>query len=244
MNQQQLLNLISCIDLTSLGHSDNEQIIGALIQKANNGFKDTHPAAVCTFSNYSEFALDNINPQIKTAVVAGYFPSGQASLESKRNEYQMISRTAVDEVDIVINRGELIAGNLDFTAKEIEMARITLSNKTLKVIIESGELSKNEIALASKIAIQNGADFIKTSTGKGSIGATVEAAKIMCEEIKLSKKAVGFKASGGIRTLKDAILYTEIASNILGENFLTKNLFRIGASSLFDELIKEYSIND
>lgn len=244
MNQKQILKLISCIDLTSLGNSDNEQLISSLIEKANSGFMETYPAAVCTYSNYSDLIIKQLNPKIKSAVVAGYFPSGQASLGLKEREYQLIAKTDVDEVDIVINRGELMARNYEFTKKEIALAREILTNKTLKVIIESGDLNSEEIATASHIAIDNGADFIKTSTGKGSTGATVEAAEIMCNEIKKSKKTVGFKASGGIKTLKDAILYSKLVSDILGEHYQSNNLFRIGASSLFDDLISEYNKHD
>ena len=241
MNQEQILKIINLIDLTSLDNSDNRESINKLITKANDGFKGTYPAAVCVYSNYSELLSLSLNRPIKSAVVAGYFPSGQASLESKQKEYELIANSAIDEVDIVINRGELIAGNIDFTASEIKMARDILSTKTLKVIIESGDLNLQQIGTASKIAINSGADFIKTSTGKGKTGATTEAAKIMCQEIKNSKKKVGFKVSGGIRSIKDVILYTEIVSQVLGKEQLNNGSFRIGASSLYNELIEEYN---
>lgn len=242
MNQDNILEYIGLIDLTSLSSSDNSKSIRQLIDRANTGFKGAHPAAVCTYSNHSGLLSSSLKSGINSAIVAGYFPSGQASLDLKKSEYEQLAHLDVDEIDIVINRGELIAGNIDFTTQEIKMAREIFIDKKLKVILESGELSDSQLSTAAKIAIDLGADFIKTSTGKGALGATPEAVNIMCDQILLAKKKTGIKISGGVRTLKDVILYSSIVCQKLGGEYINKDSFRIGASSLFDELIKEYNI--
>lgn len=240
MNQKEIAQTLQLIDLTSLSNLDNPSSIDALINKANLGHQNISPAAVCTFSCYADQLTKELNESINSAVVAGYFPSGQASLEQKKNEFELIATSQVNEVDIVINRGELIAGNTDFTNNEIKLAKEILVGKKIKVIIESGELNHELISLASKIAIDCEADFIKTSTGKSTTGATTDAVEIMCHEIKKSQKNTGIKVSGGIRTASDAITYMNIVREILGNDYLQPHLFRIGASSLYDALIKDF----
>jgi deoxyribose-phosphate aldolase len=238
--KQELLQLLSFIDLTSLNNLDNQTSILSLVEKANLGFEQTVPAAVCVFANHGDFVRYNLNASIKTAVVAGYFPSGQASLEAKIQELDQIVHSDIDEVDIVINRGELIAENYDFTAKEVELSKALIEHRKLKVILETGELTATQIAIAAKIAIESGADFVKTSTGKIATGATLKAAEIICTAIKDSGRPVGFKASGGIKTYEDAVSYKNIVEKILGPEYLNPALFRIGASSLYDNLIAKF----
>jgi deoxyribose-phosphate aldolase len=237
MTKELIHQLISFIDLTSLNDTDNKKVIEDLVKKANTGIDGVLPAAVCVFPNFGQHAKSLTS--LHVAVVGGCFPSGQTSTEAKIAELREIAKSNVDEVDIVINRGELLAGNYDYVANEIKQSNQTLGTKHLKVILESGQLNSEQIKKAAEIAIDNGADFIKTSTGKSAIGATTEAATIMCDVIKNSGKTIGFKASGGIRTYTDAMNYFNIVNDILGEEWLTPKRFRIGASTLFDNLAKD-----
>lgn len=239
---QNLLRIFSSIDLTSLESTDHFGALESLLKKANAVIDTHHVAAVCVYPNLGDFVKHNLNPSIKTAVVGGYFPSGQTLTEAKVSELKLIEKTAVDEVDIVINRGAFLAGDYDYVRNELLAMRHAVPSKTLKVILETGELkSTDQIRLASEIAIECGADFIKTSTGKSAVGATPEAAEIMCEVIKnyFSKtgKKIGFKPSGGIRTIEQALVYLEIVERINGEEWLQSGLFRIGASALYDAVV-------
>ena len=241
MNKETISKLISFIDLTSLNSVDNQLNIQQLVELANLGHFGNFVSGVCVFANHGDYARFHLNEHIKTVVVAGNFPHGQATIEAKIQELKLITESSIDEVDLVINRGELIAGNYNYTAKEIEVSKTTIGEKKLKVILETGELTKKQIAKASIIAIENGADFIKTSTGKATFGATEDSAKVICNEIKKSNLPIGFKASGGIRSYSDVMLYYNIVKNILGDDFLTPDLFRIGASSLYKTLINNYN---
>ncbi len=241
-----ILKLISFIDLTTLNDTDNNKSVLKLVEKANKGFNNTHPAAVCVFSNFGHIAKQHIKPNINVAVVSTCFPTGQTLTAAKLYEIELVNQTNVDEVDIVINRGEFLAGNLDFITNEISEIRKRLPNKHLKVILETGELESDEdILVASKLAMEAGADFIKTSTGKASVGSTPQAVYLMCQEIKKfnieTGKKIGIKPAGGIRTLDDAIELYKIVKFVLGNDWLTPKLFRIGASSLYDNLISSYN---
>lgn len=244
ISRSELLQLISFIDLTSLESTDNTESVIPLINKANDGFDGTFPAAVCVYPNLGKVVSERVNSGISVAVVGGSFPSGQTIAAAKIAELQSINMLPVHEVDIVINRGLILQGKYDLVAREIKAMRDVIPNKKLKVIIESGELKTPElIRKASAIAIENGADFIKTSTGKSSVGATTEVAKVMCEVIhdflKNDGIKIGFKPSGGIKTVEQALIYRNIVRDILGDEWLHPDYFRIGASSLYDALIKQ-----
>lgn len=237
--------LISCIDLTSLNNTDDEKAIQPLISKANKGFDKTYPAAVCTFSNFGSYVRTSLNSSIKTAVVGSCFPTGQTLSASKIQEARAIAETPVNELDIVINRGDALSGNHQLIFDEIQSVRAAIGNLHLKVILETGELKEEDlIKQIAQIAIDAGADFIKTSTGKSAIGATPEAVQWMCEVIQVhhqkTGQKIGIKPSGGIRTLKDALTYYTIVESILGTEWLNPTYFRIGASSLYDQLIADY----
>jgi len=239
-----LLRLISFIDLTSLESTDNEVTIQALIRKANVGYAGVHPAAVCVYPNFGNYVTAALLKSIQTAVVGGYFPSGQTPTEVKIKELEAIEKSTADEVDIVINRGEFLQGHFEFVKTEIQKMRSAVPTKKLKVILETGDLkSEKNIEVASQIAIDAGADFIKTSTGKSQTGATTDAVKIMCHVIRShfekTGKKIGIKPSGGIRTIEDALEYTNLVETILGSEWMTPSLFRIGASTLYDNLIKD-----
>ncbi|MBQ5853208.1 MAG: deoxyribose-phosphate aldolase, partial [Rikenellaceae bacterium] len=154
----------------------------------------------------------------------------------------MAIENGADEIDIVINVGELLEGRLDEMASEIEVLREEASDVVLKVIIESGALKTPElIRKASLLSMMAGTDFVKTSTGKIDVAATPEAAVVMCEAIRdyyeKTGRKVGFKAAGGVRTAEDAALYYTIVEQTLGKEWLTPELFRIGASSVANNLI-------
>lgn len=240
-----ILKLISLIDLTSLNNTDNTATIQKLVDTANLGYKNYFPAAVCVFSNFGDFAKKLVNPDINVAVVSTCFPSGQTIQSAKLLEIECVNNTQVDEVDIVISRGEFLAGNFNSVSNEILEIRKRLPKKHLKVILETGELTTEEnIRKASQIAIGAGADFIKTSTGKMAIGSTPEAVYYMCNEIaehfNQTGHKVGIKPAGGIRNLDDAIIIYKIVKKVLGEDWLNSNLLRIGASSLYTNLIDEH----
>jgi len=240
-----LRKLISCIDLTTLSNKDNQDSVQELIDKANQGHDGIHPAAVCTFSNLGHFVKGQLNPSIKAAVVGSSFPTSQTLSSAKIAEAKLIAETGIDELDIVINRGDAIAGNFSTISNEINEIRAAIGTLHLKVILETGELQDERlIKKTAQIAIDAGADFIKTSTGKTEIGATTAAVGWMCEIIhnhytKTGIK-IGIKPSGGIRSFEDAILYFNLVGEILGAEWQNPQLFRIGASSLYDTLIEAY----
>ncbi len=237
--------LFSFLDLTSLNSTDNFQNIKTLVDFASEqnqrGFS---AAAVCVFSNFGAFVKTQLsNTNINTAVVAGAFPHGQQPLEVKVLEIEKAALDQVDEIDIVLNRGLFFERRFDLVEEELRSLRSAADGIVLKTILETGELkTQDNIKLAAELAIQNGADFIKTSTGKIEIGATPEAVQWMCEVIKehhqKTSRKVGIKVSGGVKTYADACVYIEIVRNTLGDSWLNPELFRIGASSLAKELIE------
>ncbi|MFT4602107.1 MAG: deoxyribose-phosphate aldolase [Arenicella sp.] len=241
MNKILIQKYISLIDLTSLSSNDNETSIKSLCESIKPEF---HPAAICTYFNQLPTVLKEKPSTIKSAVVAGHFPSGQATLEQKVAELVFISISDVDEIDIVINRGQLIAGNTDYTRAEIKSAREIIGDKCLKVILETGDLSAAQIALGSSIAIKEGADFIKTSTGKSSVGATIEAVRIMAQSIKEGRTSTGIKISGGLRTFDEMHEYVSLITDILGKQWIKPSTFRVGASALYNQLIADYKNYD
>ncbi|MBR4849720.1 MAG: deoxyribose-phosphate aldolase, partial [Alistipes sp.] len=182
------------------------------------------------------------SPMRITSVAAG-FPASQTFLEVKMLEVAMAIENGADEVDIVMNVGKVLTGNYDEAAAEVEVIKKEMGEDTvLKVILETGALKTSQLIHdASLISMLAGTDFIKTSTGKIDVAATPEAAVVMCRAIKLfydkTGVKVGFKAAGGVRTPEDAALYYTIVEEILGQEWLTTDLFRIGASSAANNLL-------
>ena len=200
-------------------------------------------ASICVYPPFVETVglVIDATPLRITSVVGG-FPSSQTFLEVKMLETAMAIENGADEVDMVINVGKILTEAYDEAAAEVEVIRGEAEEATLKVILETGALSSPAlIRNASLLAMAAGADFIKTSTGKIDVSATPEAAIVMCEAIRdyyaKTGRKVGFKAAGGIRTAEDAALYYTIVKEILGEEWLTTELFRIGASSLANNLL-------
>lgn len=234
--------IYNCIDSTTLSGDDTQERIDtlckdALTMSSQLGHKN-HVAAVCVYPVFVRQAKRLLtNTPIKVASVAGAFPSGQSPLSVKLQEIRYAIEEGADEIDMVISRGTFLEGNLQQVFDEIAAIREVAARQTLKVILETGELRTPEnIRKASECAIEAGADFIKTSTGKIAVGATLEAAQVMLQVIKdhyqKTGKMVGFKAAGGISTPEQALQYANLAHNIMGDEFLTNTTFRIGASRL------------
>ena len=238
---------LSAIDLTTLSCCDSEESVEAMARRAAE-FEIDFPhlqnvASICVYPPFVETVGLNIDgTPLRITSVAGGFPSSQTFLEVKMLEVAMAIENGADEVDVVINVGKILTGAYDEAANEIEVLRGESDGATLKVILETGALKTPELIYnASLLAMAAGADFIKTSTGKIDISATPEAAVVMCKAIKeyheKTGRKVGFKAAGGVRTAEDAALYYTIVKEILGEEWLTTELFRIGASSAANNIL-------
>ena len=239
-----------CIDLTSLGATDSRRSIGEFTRKAielPRHFPEAGSvASICVYPVFVEtVGLAAGDSKMAITSVSGGFPSSQTYLEVKMLETAMAIENGADEIDIVISIGEMLDGEYDLAGNEIETLRAEIGDDAiLKVILESGTLSDPElIHKAATIAMEAGADFIKTSTGKNGIAATPEAAVAMClairQFVEKTGRKVGFKAAGGISTAESAALYYSIVEEILGEEWLTPERFRIGASSLANNLLSE-----
>jgi len=244
-----LSNCIGLMDLTSLNHTDTVSKIESMVQKVNL-FKEQFPnypqvAAICVYPNFTKTVRDILKDKsVKLAVVAGVFPSSQSFLEIKCAECKIASQAGADEIDIVLSLSHFLEGEYEKASEEIREIKKAAGKAHLKVILESGTLKEPEqIYKASMLAMEAGADFIKTSTGKAEPAATPEAAYVMCSAIKdFHNKTgikVGFKPAGGIVTPKDAILYYAIVDSVLGEDWLNPHLFRLGASRLANNILSE-----
>lgn len=238
----------SAIDLTTLSCNDSVESVSAFAKKAVAFYQDfphiPNVASICVYPSFVEtvgIAVDG-SPMRITSVAAG-FPASQTFLEVKMLEVAMAVENGADEVDIVLNVGKMLTGAYDEAANEVEVIRGEMDESIiLKVIIESGALKSPElIRNASLLSMFAGADFVKTSTGKIDVAATPEAAVVMCQAIRdyyrATGRKVGFKAAGGVRTAEDAALYYTIVEEILGKEWLTTDLFRIGASSAANNLL-------
>ena len=236
---------IQLMDLTTLMDDDTDQRIIELCQKAATPAGNT--AAVCIYPRFIPVARKTLAAQgtsdIKIATVTN-FPHGNDDLNIAFAETRAAVAYGADEVDVVFPYKALIAGNNEIGAEMIKGCRAICGAKvTLKVIIESGELKTQAlIKQASKICIDAGADFIKTSTGKVPVNATPEATKYMLEVIKESGKDVGFKAAGGVKDAQTADQYMQIARDIMGEDWVDVDHFRFGASSLLVGLLNELGL--
>ena len=244
-----LHEIVSCIDLTTLNASDSPKSVskfvadGQQLLKANNL---PNVAAYCVFSNFtSQVKSELAGTQIGTACVATAFPHGQASLNAKVAEVVDAEKQGADDIDIVINRGLVLDGDYDQMAMEVAAFKNAAGKAHLKAILEVCELSLDQVYESSKRCIDSGADFLKTSTGKGSAGASLEATLVMCKAIKehfdATGKMVGFKAAGGISTSENVMQYRNAVRFILGEDWMKNQYFRIGASSLLKNIISDLS---
>ncbi|KAM3719818.1 putative deoxyribose-phosphate aldolase [Dirofilaria immitis] len=250
--EDQLLKLISCIDLTSLNSDDTDDVINHLIDKAILPYPakpETKCAAVCVYparvAGAKRYLHSKYQQQSLTICsVAAGFPSGQYRIESKILEVKLAMEDGADEIDVVISRDAAIEYDWKRIYNEIAALKRCCSLNCMKTILATGELqNEQDIYRASWTAMLAGSDFIKTSTGKEKVNATYEAAYVMCHAIKqfysITGKKVGFKAAGGIRSTQEALGYQAMVEEILGTEWLKPNLFRIGASSLLDDIIKK-----
>lgn len=238
---------LSCIDLTTLNSTDNH-VQGEKMASKVSEFPVEFPglpnvAAICIYPTLIETVKKHLKaPGVKLASVCAGFPSSQTFLEVKVMETQMAVAKGAEEIDIVLNLGNFLANDYPSTLHEIELLKKSCGAAHLKVILETGALkSYTRIWKASHLAMQAGADFIKTSTGKSEPAATPEAAWVMCSAIKSfyekTNKKVGFKAAGGIVETDEALKYIAIVKEILGDEWLNNKLFRIGASRLANNLL-------
>lgn len=244
--EQALSFALSILDLTTLEGSDHDSTITNLCNKAK-GFETIglpNVAAVCVYPVFVRQAKSLLHgTDIHIASVAGAFPSGQSPIHLKLKEIQYAIDEGADEIDMVISRGKFIQGNTLEVFDEIKAISEICSNVHLKVILETGEIGDlNAVYDASVLAMNAGADFIKTSTGKISPAATPEVAYVMLHSIKdfqeKTGKKIGFKPAGGISTPDQALLYLKLVESILGPQWLTRDLLRIGASRLATNIVE------
>ena len=230
----------NAIDLTSLNTTDTEQSIATMVEKVNK-FEEEYPelpnvAAICTYPNFAMTVSGALEVSgVDVAVVAGSFPSSQTFVEVKTAETALAVADGANEIDIVLNLGLFYTENYEELADEISEIKHAARGARLKVILETGALkTAADIKKASILAMYSGADFIKTSTGKVYPGATLEAAYVMCQCIKeyheKTGTMIGFKVSGGVSSTEDAVKYYTLVKELLGEQWLNNNYFRIGTS--------------
>lgn len=241
--------LFNCIDLTTLKTTDSVESVMKFTERVND-FAEKYVdlpnvAAICVYPNMAKIVHDTCEVEsVKLACVAGGFPSSQTFVEVKTVETGLAIHDGADEIDIVISVGEFLSGDYETMCDEIEEIKAVCGEKHLKVILETGALGSMEnVKKASILAMYSGADFIKTSTGKLEPAATPEAAYVMCQAIKEYHKKtgrkVGFKPAGGINTVTDALNYYTIVKEVLGEEWLNNELFRLGTSRLANLLLSE-----
>lgn len=230
--------IVSLMDLTQLGENDTDDDILELCSKAQNSLGSV--AALCVYKQFIPLIKQTLGSNFRVATVIN-FPAGESSLDEVVAEAEEALELGTDEIDVVINYKQYIAtGESQESCEIVKAVKRLCGDKILKVIIESGELdSQSLIEKASIDAITSGADFIKTSTGKTSTGATLKAAKTMLETIANTNSEVGFKASGGIRNYEQAIEYMKLADTIININYINPDNFRFGVSGLLDNLLNE-----
>ncbi len=239
MNDNELAaRLIGCLDLTSLNRDDTEEKIDLLCQKALTPFG--HVAAVCVYPEWVAFARKKLKKTpIKIATVVN-FPEGSNDFKQMKEEIKKGLGGGADEIDAVFPYHDFLAGNMDTCRRFLEIVQRECAKHTSKIILETGELKHTStIAAATSLCLEYDINFIKTSTGKTPISATIGAANIILETIRDSGKNVGFKASGGIREFEEARKYLILSEVILGEGWATPEHFRIGASSLLNNLLSK-----
>ncbi|MBA4407913.1 MAG: deoxyribose-phosphate aldolase [Bacteroidota bacterium] len=247
-NKKMFEKALSCIDLTTLNLTDTISSVAAFTGKVNQ-FPDAFPgisniAAICVYPNMAHTVKNTLKiPGIKIAAVAGGFPSSMTFTKIKIEEAQLAVLAGANEIDIVLPLWAYLEGHFETCTNEISAIKKAIGDAHLKVILETGVLNVDQIWQASILAIEAGADFIKTSTGKMPQAASPEAAFVMCLAIKQhfeeTGMKIGFKPAGGIVTPEDAILYLTIVQEILGNQWLTPELFRIGASRLANNLLEK-----
>jgi deoxyribose-phosphate aldolase len=240
---------ISMLDLTTLEGKDSEGKIRQLCRKGIRPLPEDpsvpHVAAICVYPNFVAIAKDALaGSGVKVASVATGFPAGQVPLPVKLEDTRRAVELGADEIDMVIDRGAFLSGEYDRVADEILAVREACGPAHLKVILETGELETyDNVRRASDLAMASGADFIKTSTGKVTPAATPPVVLVMLEAIRdyylATGRRVGMKPAGGIKTSKQALHLLVLVKETLGDAWLTPDLFRIGASTLANDLLMQ-----
>lgn len=241
--------LFNTIDLTTLKATDSPQSVADFTERVN-AFDEEYPmlknvAAICVYPNFAQVVRAVLDvTSVDIACVSGGFPASQTFNEVKIAETALAVAGGADEIDIVLNVGNFLDGDYEAVCDEIIEQKDACRDARLKVILETGALKTAEkIKKASVLSLYSGADFLKTSTGKEFPGASLEAAYVMCQCIKEYYEAtgtmVGFKAAGGVATTEDAVKYYTIVKEVLGEEWLTNEYFRLGASRLANNLLSD-----
>ena len=241
--------LLNTVDLTTLNSTDSPSSVAAFVERVNE-FDEQYPelrnvAAICTYPNFAQVVRTVLDvSDVDVCCVSGCFPSSQSFIEVKVAETALAVEGGADEIDIVLNLGNFLDGDWEEVCDEIQELKHSCREAHLKVILETGALKTAEnIRAASILSMYSGADFIKTSTGKGYPGASLEAAYVMCQCIKeyyeQTGRMVGFKPAGGVSTTDEAIAYYTIVKEVLGEKWLDNEYFRIGASRLANNLLSD-----
>lgn len=239
----------SAIDLTTLNATDSPQSVARFTERVNSFEEEygelPHVAAICVYPNFAQVVRTVLDvSDVSVACVSGGFPSSQTFPEVKVAETALAVEGGANEIDIVMNLGNFLDDDWQEVCDEIDELKHSCRGARLKVILETGALRTAEnIRNASVLALYSGADFLKTSTGKGYPGASLQAAYVMCQCIKeyyeKTGNRVGFKAAGGVATTEDALSYLCIVKAVLGDEWLTPEYFRIGASRLADTLLSD-----
>ena len=253
-SEQVYKDCFSMMDLTTLKTDDTPASVEKLVNKVNS-FNETYPewplpASICIYPNFAGTVKDARKADFNITVVSACFPSSQSFLEVKLKECELAVEQGADEVDIVLALNSFLAGEYDKASEEIRAVRKCIDAVAakqgrkvhLKVILETGLLRTPErIAQASFLAMEAGADFIKTSTGKVDVNATPVAAYVMCECIAkyhaVTGKKIGFKPAGGISSAADALCYYSIVASVLGKDWLNKEFFRFGVSRVANSIL-------
>lgn len=244
-----LKRIFNCIDLTSLNADDNKTNISQLTEKVSN-FKEkfsdiNNVAAICVYPNFVKIVKEKLTDKnVKIAAVTGGFPSSQTFLSIKLAETNLAIEKGANEVDIVLSIGKFLNKEYKEVVDELVLIKNVAENTRVKVILETGLLRDEKLIYdASILSMESGADFIKTSTGKIEPMATYEAVYVMCCAIKdyyeKNKRKVGIKPAGGITAVRQAITYYTIVKTVLGDEWLSNEYFRIGASRLANNLLCE-----
>lgn len=247
MNEEVYKFLFNCIDLTTLRSTDSPRSVADFTERVND-FDNEHPemknvAAICVYPNFAQVVRSVLEvSDVEIACVSGCFPSSQSFIEVKVAETALAVEGGADEIDIVLNLGYFFDHDYESLCDEIAEQKEATRDGRLKVILETGALrTARNIKMASILSLYSGADFLKTSTGKEYPGASLEATYVMAQAIKeyyeKTGLRVGFKAAGGVATTEDAVKYYTIIKEVLGEEWLTNELFRLGASRLANHLL-------
>lgn len=248
-NQDVYKFLFNTIDLTTLNSTDSTQSVSKFVERVNT-FEEEYGelknvAAICVYPCFAQVVRSVLEvSDVEIACVSACFPTSQSFIEVKVAETALAVEAGADEIDIVFNLGNYYDGDYESVCDEIAELKAVCRDARLKVILETGALqTASDIKAASILSLYSGADFLKTSTGKGYLGASLEAAYVMAKCIKeyhsKTGNMVGLKVSGGVATTEDAVAYYTVVKEVLGEKWLTNEYFRIGASRLANNLLSD-----